>query len=94
MNVNINHRGGFVQVSPHGITAWSHGTMLGNHYKTIAGAKTAITRHHQQWVNDVISSIKRTYKVSEKIIHYVRQDIIEEEGQNDHMEALARIHRE
>jgi len=31
----------------------------------------------QDIVNDVISSMKRTYKVSEKIIHYVRQDIIE-----------------
>lgn len=53
----INHKsGGFVQITTVGnkstIKAWSHGTLLGDHYKTVSGALGAITRAHKEWVAD------------------------------------------
>ena len=49
----IGHKGGFVQISTLGnvsrIEAWSHGEKLGE-YRTIAGAKGAVTRAHKQWL--------------------------------------------
>jgi len=51
----IGHKGGFVQLSTFGnttnITAWCHGERLGD-YKTVSGAKSAITRSHKQWLAD------------------------------------------
>jgi hypothetical protein len=41
---------GFVQVDGHRITAWAHGERLGDHYRTEAGAKAAITRAHRKWL--------------------------------------------
>lgn len=53
----IGHKsGGFIQCSTFGnntrIQAWSHGELLGDHYKTVAGASAAITRHHNAWVTE------------------------------------------
>lgn len=53
----IGHKsGGFIQLTTIGnkttIAAWSHGELLGDKYITVAGAKAAITRHHNGWVGE------------------------------------------
>lgn len=53
----IGHKsGGFIQLSTVGnkttIKAWSHGTLLGDHYNTVSGASGAITRDHKQWLKE------------------------------------------
>lgn len=50
----VHKSGGWVQVSynpSQRIAAWSHGDMLGDHYRSVAGAMSAITRHHKKWVS-------------------------------------------
>ncbi len=49
----ITCKGGHINLSylnGETITAWSHGVCLGDHYKTVAGAKTAIRRAHNKWL--------------------------------------------
>lgn len=51
----ISHKPGcFIQISTFGaystIAAWAHGEKIGEHYKTVQGAKTAITRYHKAWL--------------------------------------------
>jgi len=51
----IGYKGGFVQIATFGnnsrIEAFSHGERLGP-FKSVSGAKCAITRAHKQWVRD------------------------------------------
>jgi hypothetical protein len=49
----ITCKGGHINLSylnGETITAWSHGIFLGDHYKTVAGAKAAVTRAHRKFV--------------------------------------------
>jgi len=49
------------------IQAWSHGEFLGDHYKTVAGARCAITRAHRRWIvefNSAGAAYKRECEAS------------------------------